>query len=230
MSPRPKLITPQGTLHGAIKQIAWKQVAESGASALSLRAIARELNVTAPAIYNYYPSRDDLVTALIIDAYQDFGDAQLTAVAEVPEADLAGRLAAAGKAYRSWAITYPERYQLIFGTPIPGYIAPVDQVQPYAARSLRALVGVLETLRLQEKLGGAGNFKVDPDRLAVFEDWKKIGADADVQAFSAAVLIWARVHGLVSLEISNNLPDFGPSAESLYQHELESIIKEFIKD
>lgn len=230
MSPRPKLVTPQGTLQEAIKQIAWKQIAESGASSLSLRAIARELNITAPAIYNYYPSRDDLVTALIIDAYQDFGDAQLAAVARVPETDLAGRLVATGNTYRLWALAHPERYHLIFGTPIPGYIAPLDKVQPYAARSLSALVSVLESLRLQDKLGGVRPFELSPDKLAIFEEWKKIGTAADIQAFSLAVLIWARVHGLVSLEISNNLPAFGPSAEELYQFELDYLIKEFIKE
>jgi AcrR family transcriptional regulator len=82
--------------------------------------------MTALAIYNYYPSRDDLVTALIIDAYQDFGNAQLAAVEEVPENDPAGCPAAAGRAYRAWATAHPERYQLIFGTPIPGYVAPMD--------------------------------------------------------------------------------------------------------
>ena len=66
-------------LQDAIKEAAWRQIAEYGAPALSLRAIARELKITAPAIYNYFPDRDALVTALIIDAYKSFGDSQLQA-------------------------------------------------------------------------------------------------------------------------------------------------------
>ena len=66
-------------LQEAIKETAWKQIAEFGAPALSLRAIARELKITAPAIYNYFPDRDALVTALIIDAFTSFGDWQLEA-------------------------------------------------------------------------------------------------------------------------------------------------------
>jgi len=229
MSPRPKLITPRGNLQQAIKETAWKQIAESGAPALSLRAIARELKITAPAIYNYYSSRDDLVTALIIDAYKDFGDAQLAAVNAVSQANLLGRLMAAGAAYRSWAITYPERYQLIFGTPIPGYVAPEEKTLPVAARSLAALVSVLEDLRAQNKLKLLRNLQVEPERLAIFEQWKKVGGEVDIQSFSIAVIIWARVHGLVSLEISNNLPPFGSSPETLYQYELDAISKEFIK-
>src|SRR5512140_3316695 len=74
-----------------IKETAWKQIAEFGAPALSLRAIARELSISAPAIYNYFPDRDALVTALIIDAYTSFGDSQLAARDAVPESNLEGR-------------------------------------------------------------------------------------------------------------------------------------------
>src|SRR3989304_6687408 len=74
-------------LQEAIKETAWRQIAEFGAPALSLRAIARELKITAPAIYNYFPDRDALVTALIIDAFTSFGNWQLEARDSVPEED-----------------------------------------------------------------------------------------------------------------------------------------------
>src|SRR5512134_281653 len=139
-------------LQELIKETAWKQIAEFGASALSLRAIARELKITAPAIYNYFPNRDALVTALIVDAYTSFGDSQLAARDTLPPEDIPGRLNAIGMAYRAWAHSYPQRYQLIFGTPIPGYEAPLMEVLPSAARSLTALVSVIEQLRVQGKL------------------------------------------------------------------------------
>ncbi len=229
MSPRPKMITPQGGLHEAIKATAWKQIAEAGAPALSLRAIARELGITAPAIYNYFPTRDDLVTALIIDAYQDFGDAQLSAVNALPESDLSGRMLAAGKAYRAWALKYPQRYHLIFGTPIPGYIAPEEKTLPVAARSLAALVSVIDALRAQNRLKVLRDLEIDPASMALFEQWKKISGEIDIQSFSFAVIIWACVHGLVSLEISGNLPPFGAAPDVLYQYELDLIEKEYIR-
>ncbi|NTV64619.1 MAG: TetR/AcrR family transcriptional regulator, partial [Oscillochloris sp.] len=123
----------------AIKATAWLQIAEQGAANLSLRAIARALDITAPAIYNYYPCRDDLVTALIIDAYTSFGDSQLAARDSLPTSDLVGRWWATGLAYRSWALAHPQRYQLLFGAPIPGYQPPNEQIMPAAARSLSAL-------------------------------------------------------------------------------------------
>src|SRR5512133_4029030 len=123
MSPRPRRDEQQSNLQEAIKETAWKQIAEFGATALSLRAIARKLNISAPAIYNYFPDRDALVTALIIDAYTSFGDSQLEARDAIPVDDVKGRMSAIGMAYRNWALTHPQRYQLIFGTPIPGYEA-----------------------------------------------------------------------------------------------------------
>ena len=117
---------------------AWKQIADEGAAALSLRWIGRRLGITAPAIYNYYPDRDALVSALIIAAFSAFGDTLAQAVSALPEEEHIRRRRALGHAYRGWALTYPERYQLIFGTPIAGYHAPAEKTDPAAARSLRS--------------------------------------------------------------------------------------------
>jgi AcrR family transcriptional regulator len=226
---RPKL-SHQIDLQQAIKDTALRLIGENGAASLSLRAIARALHITAPAIYNHFPNRDALVTALIIDAYADFGDSQLSALESIPADDLKGRLMAVGMAYRNWALKYPERYHLIFGSPIPGYVAPQEQVKPVASRSLTALVSVLEALRIQNKLQIRSEFKVEPEKLEMFAAWKKVTIEADIQTFSLAILIWARVHGLVFLEISNGLPPFGPSPETLYLYEMDSIGKEYIKE
>ena len=158
-------------LQEAIKETAWKQIAEFGTPALSLRAIARELKITAPAIYNYFPSRDPLVTALIVDAYTSFGNSQIEARDSVPAEDHVDRMSAIGNAYRNWAHTYPQRYQLIFGTPIPGYEAPMMEVLPSAARSLSALVSVVEQLRVAGKL----NINSFPEVKAEFKRVSRCG-------------------------------------------------------
>jgi AcrR family transcriptional regulator len=213
----------------AIKETAWKQIAEHGAPALSLRAIARELHISSPAIYNYFPDRDALVTALIIDAYKSFGDSQLEARDSIPEKDVEGRLHAIGIAYRTWAHTYPQRYQLIFGTPIPGYEAPLMEVLPSAARSLNALVSVVEQFRVSGKLNVKSFPDVQAEYKVEFETWKKFGGDVDLLSMSVAMVIWARVHGIVSLEIAGNLPPFGASGDELYLYEMDSTLKQFVK-
>jgi AcrR family transcriptional regulator len=217
-------------LQEVIKETAWKQIAEFGAAALSLRAIARELKITAPAIYNYFPDRDALVTALIIDAFTSFGNWQLEARDSVPEEDLPGRMNAIGLAYRDWAHTFPQRYQLIFGTPLPSYEGPMEKIFPSSARSLSALVSVVEGLRLAGKLNVASFPKVKSDYKISFEAWKTYGGNADLLSLSVAMLIWARVHGIVSLEIGGNLPPFGPKGDALYRYELQSIYEQFIKE
>ena len=216
-------------LQEAIKETAWKQIAESGAPALSLRAIARDLKITAPAIYNYFPDRDALVTALIIDAYKSFGDSQIEARDAVPTKDMLGRMMAIGLAYRTWAHTYPQRYQLIFGTPIPGYEAPLMEVLPSAARSLSALVSVVEQLRVAGKLKIKSFPEVKEEFKVGFEMWKTYGGDVEILSLSVAMVIWARVHGIVSLEIAGNLPPFGTSGNDLYMYEMDSINQQFIK-
>ena len=216
-------------LQDAIKQTAWRQIAEYGASALSLRAIARELKISAPAIYNYFPDRDALVTALIIDAYQSFGDSQIEARDAIPASNMAGRLKAIGMAYRAWAHTYPQRYQLIFGTPIPGYEAPIMEVLPSSARSISALFSVVEQLRVAGKLNVSSFPEVKTEYKVSFETWQKYGGDVDMLSMSVAMVIWSRVHGIVSLEIAGNLPPFGASGDDLYLYEMESLAKQFIK-
>lgn len=228
MTPRPRRHEQQENLAAAIRVTAWKQAAEAGAAALSLRAIARELNITAPAIYNYFPDRDALVTALIIEAYTSFGDAQLAARDSAPAEDLNERLRAIGRAYRGWALAQPERYQLIFGTPLAGYQAPMEQVFPAAARALGALVSVVEAIRLAGRLRAPDFPQVQPAYQMSFEAWKNYGGEADILSLSVAMLIWTRVHGLVALEIAGHLPPFGPDGDDLYRYEIQAVEAQFI--
>jgi AcrR family transcriptional regulator len=217
-------------LQEAIKETAWQQIAEYGAPALSLRAIARELKITAPAIYNYFPDRDALVTALIIDAYTSFGDWQLEARDSISTGDFLGRLKAIGLAYRNWAHTYPQRYQLIFGTPIPGYEAPREKTFPASARSISALFSVVEEIRAAGKLNGEAFPAVRKDYKVHYEEWKRYVGEVHPDSLFAAMMIWSRVHGIVSLEIQGNLPPFGSKGDGLYLFELASVASQFIKE
>jgi AcrR family transcriptional regulator len=125
-----------------IKAIARRHLATDGAN-LSLRAVARDIGMVSSAIYRYFPSRDDLLTALIIDAYNALGDAVEAADAEITDrADLRGRFLAISHTVRRWALTQPAEYALLFGSPVPGYAAPQETIVA-AARTPGALVQVL---------------------------------------------------------------------------------------
>ena len=224
--PRPKRDQQVPDMAGAIKEAAWMQIAEDGVPGLSLRAMARKLEITAPAIYNYYPSRDDLVTALVIDAYASFAEALLAGHDSVPAEDFEERIRATGGAYYQWAINYPQRYQLLFGPALPGYRIPLEEVMPTSVRSMGVLIGIVEAIR---KAG-----KLQDDRIPEPDDITKdyiaalnaLGIPTQPQSLTVAVLIWSRVHGLVSLELSGNLSS--AECKALLDYELDSIIKQFI--
>jgi AcrR family transcriptional regulator len=142
-APRTARARARAALVADITDLARRQLAESGPAGLSLRAVARELGMASSAVYRYFPSRDDLLTALIIEAYDAIGD-----VAE--QADGAAVAAGAGpgerwlvtcRAVRAWAIEHPHEWALVYGSPVVGYAAPVDTVGP-AARVAATLAGI----------------------------------------------------------------------------------------
>src|SRR3954453_10754638 len=116
-----------------IKTAARQQLATVGAEALSLRAVSRELGMVSSALYRYFASRDDLLTALIIDAYDSLGESAEHAHAAVAQAGPTERWVAVCEAARGWALAHPHEYALIYGSPIPGYTAPQATV-PAASR------------------------------------------------------------------------------------------------
>jgi AcrR family transcriptional regulator len=227
MSPRPRRNEGPSNLQERILSTAWKQIAESGAAALSLRAIARELGITAPAIYNYYPDRDALVTALIVEAFTSLGDTQAQAVAFIPEQEYALRLRMLGLAYRDWAVTYPERYQLIFGTPIAGYHAPVEITAPAAARSLGILADVLQNAYAAGQLHLPKSEGMTPELLAMFQAWQSARGEAEPEALYLALTIWGFVHGLVSLEIGNQYPPFITDGGEVYRRAVGILVEQY---
>ena len=129
-----------------ITATARRQLATDGATGLSLRAVARELGMASSAIYRYFPSRDDLLTALIIEAYDDLGEAVEAREAAVRRSDLRGRWTAIAHGVRDWALAHPHEYALIYGSPVPGYAAPELTIGP-ASRVTRLLVALLVEMR-----------------------------------------------------------------------------------
>jgi AcrR family transcriptional regulator len=111
-----------------IADIARRQLATDGAGGLSLRAVAREMGMVSSAIYRYFPSRDDLLTTLIIDGYNALGEAVEHADAGASPGDFAGRWLAVCHAVRDWALAHPHEYTLLYGSPVPGYQAPQDTI------------------------------------------------------------------------------------------------------
>ena len=215
-------------LQEAIKETAWKQAAEYGAAALSLRAIARELNITAPAIYNYFPSRDHLVTALIVDAYTSLGDSQKSTLENTSKKDGAARFSTLGIAYRDWAVKNPQRYQLIFGTPLPDYDAPEDTTTPAAAWALLPLIEIVQVLYNEGNLRVERFAKLSAKLKSMLETWKQFtGSTVENEVLYTAYVVWSRVHGLVMLELGRQLPSFFTDPGEIFRREIAAMVGQY---
>lgn len=118
------------------------QLGTVGPAALSVRAVARDVGMASSAVYRYFPSRDELLTALLVECYDEQGGAVETAVAAADAHDLAGRWSALAHAFRGWAVEHPWDYALLYGSPVPGYVAPRQTVGP-ATRVSRVLLTLM---------------------------------------------------------------------------------------
>ncbi|CAG6392528.1 TetR/AcrR family transcriptional regulator [Streptomyces cocklensis] len=189
----------------AIKEEAARQLGTHGPAGLSLRAVARELGMASSALYRYFPSRDDLLTALIIDAYDAVGAAAEHELAMLdrrqPAAQPVERWVAVCRAARDWAVGHPQEYALIYGSPVPGYSAPQDTVGP-ASRVGLALVSVVRDAHTAGLLGEpagrplAGPVRADAGRLAA-----ELAPELPIRVIAALVAAWAQVFGIVSFEV-----------------------------
>jgi AcrR family transcriptional regulator len=175
-----------------VQGLAWAQVEQAGASALSLKAIAKQLGMTAPALYRYFASRDDLLTELILSAYRDLAEV-VEAAATGPAPD---QLRATAQVFRDWALDNPHRYLLIYGTPVPGYAAPPEAT----ALASRILAPILRGF------SAVVSHDVDPS-----------GLDP---ALRRSLAFWTRLHGVISLEVAGHFAGMPFDPSRLYADEV----------
>ena len=211
-----------------VKAAARHQMAEHGTAGLTLRGIARELGVTAPAIYNYFPHLDDLITALIIDAFTDLGQAMQAADSALPTAPPADRAMAQCLAYRRWATEHPLDFQLIYGNPIPGYLAPADITIPLARRPFLGLFACFleahQAGNLQIPAAYAG---VPAETHRAISAWRQLSGIEMPDALLALLLSgWARIHGMVMLELFHHIQPLVGEGEAFYRYELEAFLRQ----
>lgn len=209
-----------------VSKIARSHLAASGAAALSVRAIARDLGLASSALYRYYPSRDALLTQLIVEAYSELGEAVEVAEAAVDRHNLAGRYTTICHAVRDWALANPHEYALIYGSPVAGYEAPQDTIDP-AVRAARVVIRLAGDISpsarlvrgpgtmaptLAEQLDGASRFA---------------GVEADHDVLALAVGLWAQLFGFVSFELFGTFRNAFDPADALFDHQIRLAIRSF---
>ena len=185
-----------------IADIARGHLAAGGAGGLSLRAVARDMGMVSSAIYRYFPSRDDLLTALIIDGYNAMGEAVEAAEAACHRDDYPGRWRAAARAAREWAVAHPHEYALIYGSPVPGYQAPADTIGP-ASRTAVVFGRLVSDAHAASALGPGRPGRPAPATLS--EDAARLretvmpGVPDDPAL--GALTAWAGLFGIISFEL-----------------------------
>lgn len=188
------------TVREEIKTTAWQLIAEHGASDLSLGAIARQMGLTTPALYRYFPGRDDLVNALIEDAYFSFTEGLKNARSSVSPDQHAERFRRLCLAYREWALQHPQRYILMFGVPIPGYRLG-DEAGQAADQSFLVLLDVVAEADRYARLTALSLPELPPALQAQFLSLQHKGKSYAPRVVYLALSAWSFIHGLTSLEI-----------------------------
>jgi AcrR family transcriptional regulator len=209
-APRSARALARETLTREILAAARARLATDGPAALSLRAVARDVGMVSSAVYRYFPSRDALLTALIVECYDELGAAVERADAAVPDRDdVAARWLAACHALRAWAVAHPGELGLLYGTPVPGYAAPRDTVDP-ATRVVRVLVAVVaDAHRAGADARPAPDDAPDVDELVdparQFVAARGIVADAPTELVTRVLMAWTTLFGTVSFELFGHL-------------------------
>ncbi|GAA4811722.1 TetR/AcrR family transcriptional regulator [Tomitella cavernea] len=213
-----------------IVRIGREHLVASGPAALSLRAVARDLGVVSSAVYRYVRNRDELLTLLVVDAYDELGDAVDSAVeenAEPPE-----QFRQLGQAVRAWALHEPARYALLYGTPVPGYEAPGEQTIAPGTRVIVTLMTILEKSHsggprastppaTSDEAGSAPTGRLTADFSRIRDEFRLTLTD---DALARAVLAWAALFGAVSFEVFDQYgPDTFTDTGALFELHLEHL-------
>ena len=202
-----------------IKAVARRHLAADGAN-LSLRAVARELGMVSSALYRYFASRDDLLTALIIDAYDAMGAAAERAEAAAERDDLPGRWLATCHAVRDWALESPHEYALIYGSPVPGYRAPEDTITP--ASRIPRLIGALLRDGYADGALEAGPLLPGPLVVDLATIAEVVAPGIPPQLMARGVASWTQLFGAISFELFGQYNNVIHNRREFFDHQMRA--------
>ncbi|GAA2691178.1 MULTISPECIES: TetR/AcrR family transcriptional regulator [Actinosynnema] len=174
---------------------------------LSLRAVARDLDVVPSALYRYVRDREALLTLLIVDAYDELADEVDAALAAASRRAHRGRLEAGVLAARAWALREPSRFALLHGTPVPGYHAPDEQTGGPGTRVVLALGGVVEHAWRAGRLRAVDPPRSAAVRAAMGELREAYGLLMPVGNVARVYGLWSAVIGAVLFEVFGQYAD-----------------------
>ena len=223
-----------------IKRAARRLLVADGPAAMSLRAIAREMGMTAPALYRYFPSHDALMDELCADL-----NTELTAELErardaVPDQPPGARLVATCRAFRCWAVTHPAEFSFIFantrraeaGSPQSGECWSKDRhsaAYEAARRFGRVFMDLIVELWSTHRFPVLDAAEIPEDLRRELERFCEVAGLDDVPVGVAYVFLsgWVRLYGLVALEVFGHLEFAVQDVTALFEAEIAAMAREF---
>ncbi|MEV5751282.1 TetR/AcrR family transcriptional regulator [Actinoallomurus sp. NPDC052308] len=210
-----------------IQEAARQHLRAHGPAGISLRAIARDMGMTAPALYRYYASLNDLVTAMIESYKAEIGEALEAARDAVPADDLGGRLAAAARAFRRWALDHRPEFTMVFGAPPPGYEPRAEGEIPSVDGLGMVFFTLLTDLWRRERFPIPADEDIPAGLREQLEHFStSCGLDRaglPLGLIRVFVGCWVRLYGLVAMEAFGHVHFVLDDAEPLFEAELAEV-------
>ena len=197
---------------------------DNGPSAVTLRAIAREMGMTAPGLYRYVASHEDLMGVLVVALYDEC-TAQLEAARDAAGSDPTSRLLAAARAFRRWALANPVELGLVFASPVPAYDdKAADGIVHEAGRRFGGVfLGLFVELWHRQPFPVRADDEIDPRLLAELRAWPLPDLGLPHGALEVHLRCWMRLYGAVVLEAFGQVSFAVLDAEPLFELEMATL-------
>jgi AcrR family transcriptional regulator len=199
-----------------IIQTARKLLVEQGPDAVSLRAIAREMGMTAPALYRYFGSREELLRHLVASIFTEIADHVKTAIhaaAETAGSDptepeiMAIKMMAGCREFRSWALTHVPEFSMLFGSPVAGYDVILDDPTVECGRQFgKVFLDLFGDLYRRRPFPIPEDSEIQPELRQQLARYREdLSSDLPLGALQTFLRCWVLLYGTVSLEVFGHL-------------------------
>jgi AcrR family transcriptional regulator len=222
-----------------ITATARRLLVEQGPEAASLRAIAREMGMTAPGLYRYYTSREELLRHVVADIFRELASgvrramdeaapplAQKAVIPNDIRASLTAKLVAACREFRRWSLTHKDEFTMLFGVPMPGL--RYDGSNDVAEQCAMEFAGTFYTLFLElwtmRPFPVPADDEIDPALRPQLKQFRaKMQADVPYGAVLVFLRCWVLLYGALAMEVFGHMAFALDDSEPMFELTLSEL-------
>jgi AcrR family transcriptional regulator len=214
-----------------IQQTARRVLVDQGVDGLALRAVARAMGMTAPALYRYFDSREDLVDHVVADLYTELCDVLESVRDEADHARPGVQLLAVSREFRRWATTHHAEFGLLFGSagervlPRGAEHGPGDRPSEVAGRRFGGIFAALVSrLYLEQGFPVPADDEIEPALQVQLRAWcDKLPVALPLGVMAVFLSCWIRLYGMVCMEVFGHLRFALHDAAPMFEAELKDV-------